>query len=76
MTVYMSLALKVCSPIKPGGTWYRILFIKRTLSLMNFTSCVSCDFGKQRNKLHSALERKPCTNLAEIIGPSDKFVPP
>ena len=34
-----------------------------------------CDFGKQRNKLHSALERKPCTNLAEIIGPSDKFVP-
>ena len=22
---------------------------------------VSCDFGKQRNKLHSALERKPGT---------------
>ena len=29
--------------------------------IMNLPACMSCDFGKQRDKLHSALERKPGT---------------
>ena len=57
------LALKF-SPMIPGGTGYRVLFIKRTFQLWMVIYQRACHvtLGSNVTKFHSALERKPCTS--------------
>ena len=53
--------------MKPGGTGYRVLFIKRTFSPWMvidefYLRACHVTLGSNVIKLHSALERKPCTS--------------
>ena len=75
------LALKF-SPMKPGGTGYRVLFIKRTFQLWMvidefYQRTCHVTLGSNVTKLHSALERKPCTSYQTYFSfPSPAPFPP
>ena len=75
------LALKF-SPMKPGGTGYRLLFIKRTFSPWMvidefYQRPCHVTLGSNVTKLHFALERKPCTSYQTYFSfPSPAPFPP
>ena len=60
--------------MKPGGTGYRVLFIKRTFlpwmvidEFYQRATCMSCDFGKQRNKITFRFGMKTLHILPDVF---------